>query len=152
MSSLDPIPPSYREEMGAFDQGEKLTRQSICSIIIALLLVMPQIIIWENTPVDQPPGAGPSAGMMALQMVVAVCVTAALAVYYPYHGFWQSALIAGPVMSVLAPAGIMFYLQFRTESVYLVEVIIVCALAATPGIALYVGLTWLQAKKLGWEW
>lgn len=165
----DPV--SYREEFYPND-----LRKGLVLMAITFILVLPEVFAWGSgsTPVESPrsfpsgayrPRGGfirePSEstaskifntiGSIVKRIFIIGAVTIALMVYYPRAGFKRFALLAGPIIAILVPLAIATYLQGR-EEVYRVELVFVTMLAALPGAALYVGLTWMKAKRLGWQW
>ncbi|MCA9058723.1 MAG: hypothetical protein KDA85_09495 [Planctomycetaceae bacterium] len=82
---------------------------------------------------------------------VVVVTTLGVVLYYPRRGFKRYALLCGPVIALLVPLVMSLYLRGRTE-VFRAEILVVALIALSPGIGLYVLLTWRKAKRLGMEW
>ena len=150
-------------------------RKVFALMLIVSVTVLPGVFTWVGTPVKQdratttPSGQfRPSGGFLPerqepltgiLELIWTVlkrCLaifftTLGVMMYYPSRGFKRYALLCGPLIAIVVPICLAVYLQGRTE-VFRAEILLVSLLALSPGIGLYVYLTWRKAQRLGMEW
>ncbi|MFN3148352.1 hypothetical protein [Bremerella sp.] len=168
---VEAAPISYSEEF--YPHG---VRKVLALMVMGSILVLPEMFAWGSAPspaevsrsfptgmyrprggfIREPSESTASKvlgtiGSILKRVFIIGAVTIALMVYYPRAGFKRFALLCGPIIALLVPLAIATYLQGRQE-VYRVEVVLVTLVAALPGAALYVWLTWMKAKKRGWQW
>jgi hypothetical protein len=137
--------------------------------------VLPATFTWVSQPVEQPGFArmptsrfGSGGGYLSRRdeprsnvlhiiwsvikrSAVVVAATIGFMLYYPRQGFKRYALLCGPLAAFIVPWAVSSYLQGRTE-VFRAELFVVALIALSPGIALYVFLTWRKAQRLGMAW
>lgn len=168
MQASEPL--SYREEFypGGF-------RKTLAIALVVSVTALPTVFSWVGTPVDQdaamnmPSGRfRPSGGLLPeretssdsvfdriwstiKRAAVVFMTTIAFVLYYPRLGFKRYALLCGPLLAFIVPACIDMYLQGRVE-VYRVEVALVMLAAMSPGVGLYMWLTWRKARRQGMVW
>ncbi len=160
----------YRDEFypGGF-------RKVFALMLVVAVTVLPQAFAWVATPIEQPGASSLPTGRFAprggflpqreeprpgrLQSIwngiqrsfVVAVATIGFMMYYPRKGFKRHALLCGPLVAFLVPLCVSSYLQGRTE-VFRAELVVVALIALSPGIALYVALTWRKARRLGMAW
>lgn len=160
----------YRDEFypGGF-------RKVFALMLVVAVTVLPEAFAWATAPIEHPgatgiptgrfrPGGGflperetPRSGLLQTfwkvvsRGFVVFVATFGFMLYYPRRGFKRYGLLCGPLTAFVVPWCVSSYLQGRTE-VFRAEVLVVALAALSPGVGLYIFLTWRKARRLGMEW
>ena len=130
---------SYHEEF--YPHG---LRKTLALLIIFGATVLPTMIAWEQSPIEEPGSASmptgrfvprggflpdrpqPSSGIgrWIAGVFTTLAVTFGVVLYYPKSGFKRYAILCGPVMALCIPACLGAYLSGRVE-VFRIEIMLV---------------------------